>query len=340
MTKMRAMVVPQARGRFLAEERDLPEPGRHEVRIRIHACGVCHSDSLVVDGAMPTITYPRIPGHEVIGVIDALGADVDGWSLGERVGVGWFGGSCGHCGHCRRGNAFACETLTSITGITRDGGYATHMLALTSALAKMPSTLNSVESAPLLCAGVTTFNALRHCGAGPGDTVAVIGVGGLGHLAIQYAARQGFRTVAINRGRDKEKLARSLGAHDYIDNAASDPAEALQAIGGAKAILATVTSAQAMQAVAGGLGVNGIMMVIGAVGAFTVDPLALINKSASVRGWYSGTAPDSEDTLAFSQLTGVTSMNEIFPLDQAQAAYDRMMSGKARFRVVLNIGAQ
>jgi alcohol dehydrogenase len=340
MTKMRAMVVPQARGRFLAEERDLPEPGRHEVRIRIHACGVCHSDSLVVDGAMPTITYPRIPGHEVIGVIDALGADVDGWSLGERVGVGWFGGSCGYCGHCRRGNAFACETLTSITGITRDGGYATHMLALTSALAKMPSTLNSVESAPLLCAGVTTFNALRHCGAGPGDTVAVIGVGGLGHLAIQYAARQGFRTVAINRGGDKEKLARSLGARDYIDNAASDPAEALQAIGGAKAILATVTSAQAMQAVAGGLGVNGIMMVIGAVGAFTVDPLALINKSASVRGWYSGTAPDSEDTLAFSQLTGVTSMNEIFPLDQAQAAYDRMMSGKARFRVVLNIGAQ
>ena len=339
MTKMRAMVVPQARGRFLAQERDLPEPGRHEVRIRIHACGVCHSDSLVVEGAIPTITYPRIPGHEVIGVIDALGADVDGWALGERVGVGWFGGSCGYCGHCRRGNAFACETFTSITGVTRDGGYATHMLALTSALAKMPSALNSVESAPLLCAGVTTFNALRHSGAGPGDVVAVIGVGGLGHLAIQYAARQGFRTVAINRGRDKENLARSLGAHDYIDNATSDPAEALQAIGGAKAILATVTSAQAMQAVADGLGVNGIMMVIGAVGAFTVDPLALINKSAGVRGWYSGTAPDSEDTLAFSQLTGVTSMNEIFPLDQAQAAYDRMMSGKARFRVVLNIGA-
>jgi alcohol dehydrogenase len=338
MTKMHAMVIPEARGRFVPQERDLPNPGRHEVRVRVHACGVCHSDSLVVEGAMPTITYPRVPGHEVIGVIEALGSDVEGWAIGERVGVGWFGGSCGYCGHCRRGNAFACETFTSITGVTRDGGYATHMLALASALAKMPPALNSVESAPLLCAGVTTFNALRHCGAGPGDMVAVVGVGGLGHLAIQYAARQGFRTVAINRGRDKENLARSLGAHDYVDNAASDPAKALQAMGGAKAIIATVTSAQAMQAAAAGLGVNGTMMVIGAVGALTVDPIDLINKSAAVRGWYSGTASDSEDTLAFSQLNGIASMNEIFPLDQAQAAYDRMMSGKARFRVVLDIG--
>jgi alcohol dehydrogenase len=338
MTKMHAMVIPEARGRFVPQERGLPNPGRHEVRVRVHACGVCHSDSLVVEGAMPTITYPRVPGHEVIGVIEALGSDVEGWAIGERIGVGWFGGSCGYCGHCRRGNAFACETFTSITGVTRDGGYATHMLALASALAKMPAALNSVESAPLLCAGVTTFNALRHCGARPGDMVAVVGVGGLGHLAIQYAARQGFRTVAINRGRDKENLARSLGAHDYVDNAASDPAKALQAMGGAKAIIATVTSAQAMQAAAAGLGVNGTMMVIGAVGALTVDPIDLINKSAAVRGWYSGTASDSEDTLAFSQLNGIASMNEIFPLDQAQAAYDRMMSGKARFRVVLDIG--
>jgi alcohol dehydrogenase len=339
MTKMRAMVVPQARGAFRMEERNLPEPGRHEVRIRVHACGVCHSDSFTVEGAMPGIAYPRIPGHEVIGVIDALGPDVEGWDMGDRVGVGWFGGSCGYCGHCRRGNTFACETFTAITGITRDGGYATHMLALASAVAKVPTALNAVDSAPLLCAGVTTFNALRHCGARPGDVVAIIGVGGLGHLAVQYAARQGFLTVAVNRGRDKENLARSLGAHHYIDNAATDPAKALQAMGGAKAIIATATSAQAMQSVAGGLGVNGTMMVIGAVGALTVDSFDLLNKRASVRGWYSGTAPDSEDTLSFSQLNGVASMNEIFPLEQAQTAYDRMMSGKARFRVVLNIGA-
>jgi alcohol dehydrogenase len=340
MTKMRAMIVPEVRGKFRMQEFDLPEPGRHEVRIRVHACGVCHSDSVTVEGLAPGITYPRVPGHEVIGAIEALGPDVEGWKVGERVGVGWFGGSCGYCRNCRRNTAFACETFTSVTGVSRDGGYATHMLALTSALAKVPAALNAVESAPLLCAGVTTFNALRHCGAGAGELVAVLGVGGLGHLAIQYAARQGFRVVAVNRGRDKEELARSLGAHDYIDNAATDPATALQAMGGAKAILATVTSAQAMQAIAGGLGPNGTMMMIGAVGPVTVDQIALLNKSASVRGWYSGTAPDSEDTLAFSELTGVASMNEIFPLDQAQAAYDRMMSGAARFRVVLDMGAQ
>jgi alcohol dehydrogenase len=338
MTKMRAMIVPEVRGQFRMEEFDLPKPGRHEVLIRVHACGVCHSDSFTVEGLAPGITYPRIPGHEVIGVIEALGPDVDGWNVGERAGVGWFGGSCGYCRNCRRGDAFACQTFTGITGITRDGGYATHMLALTSALAKVPAAMNAAESAPLLCAGVTTFNALRHCGARAGDVVAVLGVGGLGHLGVQFAARQGFRTVAVNPGRDKENLARSLGAHDYIDNAAADPAKALQAMGGAKAILATVTSAQAMQAIAGGLGPNGTMMMIGAVGPVTVDTISLIEKSASVRGWYSGTAPDSEGTLAFSHLNGVTSMNEIFPLEQAQAAYDRMMSGNARFRVVLNMG--
>jgi alcohol dehydrogenase len=337
MSKMRAMIVPELRGRFRMEERELPEPGRHEVRIRVHACGVCHSDSVTVDGLMPGITYPRIPGHEVIGVIDALGADVDGWSVGARVGVGWHGGSCGYCGHCRRGEAFACENIHGATGVSRDGGYATHMLALASALAKVPQTLDPVESAPLLCAGITTFNALRHSGAKPGDLVAIHGVGGLGHLGIQFAARQGFRTVAVNRGRDKENLARSLGAHAYIDSAANDPAQALQAMGGAKAIIATVTSAEAMQAIAGGLGANGTMMVIGAVGALTVNSLDLLMKSASVRGWYSGTATDSEDTLLFSQLNSIASMNEIFPLEQAQAAYDRMMSGKARFRVVLKI---
>jgi alcohol dehydrogenase len=337
MSKMRAMIVPEIRGRFRMEERELPEPGRHEVRVRVHACGVCHSDSVTVEGLMPGLSYPRIPGHEVIGVIDALGPDVDGWDVGARVGVGWFGGSCGHCGNCRRGDAFACQNIHGATGVTRDGGYATHMLALASALAKVPAALDPVESAPLLCAGITTFNALRHCGAKSGDLVAIHGVGGLGHLGIQFAARQGFRTVAVNRGRDKENLARSLGAHAYIDSAANDPAQALQAMGGAKAIIATVTSAEAMQAISGGLGVNGTMMVIGAVGALTVNSLDLLNKRASVRGWYSGTAADSEDTLLFSQLNAIASMNEIFPLEDAQAAYDRMMSGKARFRVVLKI---
>ena len=337
MVKMRAMIVPQPGACFRLEERDLPVPGRHEVRIRVHACGVCHSDSLTVQGHMPGLLYPRIPGHEVIGVIDALGPEVEGWKLGARVGVGWFGGSCGYCGNCRRGDAFACETIHCITGVTRDGGYATHMLALASAVARVPEDLDPVESAPLLCAGITTFNALRNCGAKPGDLVAIHGVGGLGHLGIQFAARQGFRTVAVNRGRDKEELARSLGAYAYVDSAAGDPAQALQAMGGAKAIIATVTSAEAMQAISGGLGVNGTMMVIGAVGALTVNSLDLLGKRAAVRGWYSGTAADSEDTLRFSQLNDVASMNEIFPLEEAQAAYDRMMSGKARFRVVLKM---
>jgi alcohol dehydrogenase len=337
MPKMRAAVVPAAKNRFRMEERDLPEPGRHEVRIRVRACGVCHSDSVTVEGLMPGITYPRIPGHEVIGEIDALGPDVEGWAVGDRVGVGWFGGSCGYCRRCRRDEAFACENIHGATGVTRDGGYATHMLALATALARVPADLDAVQSAPLLCAGITTFNALRHCGAGPGDLVAIHGVGGLGHLGIQFAAHLGFRTVAVNRGRDKENLARSLAAHDYIDSAATDPAQALQAMGGAKAIIATVTNAEAMQAIVGGLGPNGTMMVIGAVGNLTINSLDMLNKRAAVRGWYSGTARDSEDTLEFSQLNAVTSMNEIFPLAQAQAAYDHMMSGKARFRVVLQI---
>ena len=337
MAKMYAMVVPQVNGPFERVERDLPEPGPHEVRIAVQACGVCHSDAIVVQGGMPGLTYPRVPGHEVVGTIDALGRDVAGWSEGARVGVGWHSGSCGHCGRCRRGDAFACENVHGATGVTRDGGYATHMIAHVSALAHVPESLDPVEAAPLLCAGITTFNALRHCGAGPGELVAIHGVGGLGHLGIQFAARQGYRTVAINRGRDKEELARSLGAHDYIDSKAQDPAEALQAMGGAKAILATVTSAEAMESVVGGLGPNGTMMVIGVAGPMKVDGLGLLMKRASVKGWYSGTAVDSEDTLNFSVLNDVGSMNEVFPLDQAQAAYDRMMSGQARFRVVLKV---
>ena len=339
MPKMRAMIVPEAGGKFELVERDLPARDRHEVRVAVQACGVCHSDSITVGGHMPGITYPRIPGHEVIGTIEALGADVVGWKAGTRVGIGWFGGSCGYCARCRRGDAFACETVQAATGVTRDGGYATHMTAHVSALAHVPDSLGAVESAPLLCAGITTFNALRNSGAGAGDLVAILGVGGLGHLGIQFAARQGFRTVAVNRGRDKEELARSLGAHDYIDSAAEDPAQALLKMGGAKAILATVTNAEAMQAIVGGLGPRGTMMLIGAVGPMTINPLDLLMKSAAVRGWYSGTASDSEDTLLFSELNKIASMNEIYPFEDAQAAYDRMMSGKARFRVVLEMPA-
>jgi alcohol dehydrogenase len=337
MQKMRAMVVPAGGAKLRLEERDVPEPGRHEVRVRVQACGVCHSDAMTVQGQMPGLKYPRIPGHEVIGTLEAIGPDVDGWQTGTRVGVGWFPGNCGYCTQCRHGNSFACENVQGATGVSRDGGYATHMLADVTALARVPVELDAVESAPLLCAGITTFNALRHCGAGPGDLVAIHGVGGLGHLGIQFAAHLGFRVVAVNRGRDKEQLARSLGAREYIDSSEGDPAAALRKLGGARAILATVTNAAAMQAIVSGLGVNGTMMVIGAVGALTVDSLELLRKRAAVRGWYSGTGVDSEDTLLFSQRHKIASMNEIYPLEQAQAAYDRMMSGKARFRVVLKI---
>jgi D-arabinose 1-dehydrogenase-like Zn-dependent alcohol dehydrogenase len=337
MSRMRAMVVPQAGAKLELVERDLPEPGKQEVRVRVHACGVCHSDALTVGGRMPGLQYPRIPGHEVIGTLDAIGSEVQGWTLGTRVGVGWSPGACGYCSQCRHGDAFACANIQGATGVSRDGGYATHMLAHASALARVPAELDTVASAPLLCAGITTFNALRNSGARGGDLVAIHGVGGLGHLGIQFAARLGYRVAAVSRGADKEKLARSLGAHEYIDSERGDAAAALRALGGARAILATVTDAAAMQAIAGGLGTNGTLMVIGAVGSFPVDSLALLTKRAAVKGWYSGTSVDSEDTLRFSGQTGVTSMNEIFPLEQAQAAYERMMSGRARFRVVLKV---
>ena len=337
MSTMRAMIVPQANAPFELVERETPAPGRHEVLVKVQACGVCHSDSVTVGALFPGIEYPRIPGHEVIGTIEAIGADVDGWTVGERVGVGWFPGSCGYCFHCRRGEGYACDNVHGATGVSRDGGYATHMIADMSALVHIPASLDAVESAPLLCAGVTTFNAIRNAGARPGDLVAVQGIGGLGHLGIQFAAKVGFRTVAVNRGRDKEALARSLGAHDYIDSAAGDPAQALQAMGGAKAIIATVTNAEAMQAIVGGLGAGGTMMLIGATGPITINPIELILKSASVRGWYSGMAADSEDTLRFSELHAISPMNEIYPFEQAQAAYDRMMCGQARFRVVLKM---
>jgi alcohol dehydrogenase len=337
MSNMIAMVVPHAGGKLERVERQIPKPAPSELMIEVHACGVCHSDSVTVEGGLPSIQYPRVPGHEVIGTVAAVGENVRGWQVGDRAGVGWFGGSCGYCSQCRRGNAFACVNIHAVTGVTRDGGYATHLVADVSAVARVPSDLNEIESAPLLCAGLTTFNALRNCGARPGDLVVVHGIGGLGHLGIQFARRLGFRTVAVNRGRDKEELARSLGAHEYVDSEDGDVAQALQKMGGARAIIATVTSANAMQAIVGGLGPDGVMMVVGAVGTFPVDSLGLLFKRAAVKGWYSGVAADSEDTLLFSQLSGVSSMNEVFPFEEAQAAYDRMMSGKALFRVVLKM---
>jgi alcohol dehydrogenase len=310
---MIAMQVPRPGSKFERVERKVPPPATGELLIRVHACGVCHSDAVTVEGLLPGLRYPRVPGHEVIGTVEAVGASVRGWAVGDRAGVGWFGGSCGHCRRCRRGEQFACENGSAATGVTRDGGYATHMLADASAVAHVPLDLDKVEAAPLLCAGITTFNALRNSGAGPGDLVVIHGVGGLGHLGIQFSSRLGFRTVAVNRGREKEALARALGAHDYVDSDDGDVAGALQAQGGAKAIIATVSNADAMQAIVGGLGPNGTLMVIGAVGTFSIDTFAdLLIKRAAVKGWYSGLAADSEDTLAFSKLHSISSTNEIF----------------------------
>src|ERR1700733_8844877 len=339
MAKMRVVQVPRAGGPLEIVERDIPEPGPGFVRIKVQACGVCHSDSVTKDGLFPGIQYPRVPGHEVVGVIDAVAPGVPRWKAGQRVGVGWNGGFCGYCDSCRRGEFFACQTSTEVTGVTRDGGYAEYMLAPISALALVPDDLSSVDAAPLMCAGVTTFNCLRNSGAGPGDLVAVVGIGGLGHLALQFAAKMGCKTVAIARGKDEEPLARQLGAHYHIDNKAQDPAAELQKLGGAKVILATVTSADAMKAVLGGLGVGGTLMVVGAVPSLEVNSLQMIFFDQSVSGWYSGVAIDSEDTLNFSVLSWVRPMNDAFPLDRAAEAYDHMLSGKARFRVVLNVAS-
>ena len=337
---MRAVQVSRAGGDFELVERDIPEPQSGWVRLKVEACGICHSDSLVKEGHWPGIQYPRVPGHEIIGVVDLVGEGVKPWRRGQRVGVGWHGGNCGYCDHCRRGEFFACEIALLTTGISFDGGYAEYMVAPAEALALVPDELSAVDGAPLMCAGVTTFNALRNSGARGGDVVAVLGVGGLGHLGVQFAARMGFRTVAIARGKDKEAFARQLGAHYYIDSHASDPAAELNKLGGANVVIATVTSAGAMAAVLGGLAPNGVLMVIGAAGPLTVDPILLISGCRSVKGWYSGTAIDSQDTLNFSVSSGVQSMNETFPLERAAEAYERMMSGKARFRVVLDVTAK
>jgi D-arabinose 1-dehydrogenase-like Zn-dependent alcohol dehydrogenase len=338
MPKMRVVQVPYAGGPFEIVERDIPEPESGMVRIKVQACGVCHSDQVTKEGQFPGIQYPRVPGHEVVGLIDAVGANVPPrWTIGERVGVGWNGGYCGYCDSCRRGDFFACETSTQVTGVTRDGGYAEYLVAPFSALATVPTELSAEEAAPLMCAGVTTFNCLRNSGARPGELVAVIGLGGLGHLGVQFAARSGFNTVAIGRGKDKEELARKLGASHYLDTATQDPAAELQKLGGAKVILATVTSADAMKSVIGGLAPTGTLMIVGAVPSLEVPALQLLLKSQQVKGWYSGTSLDSQETLKFSVLSGVRSMNESFPLEHVNEAYERMEQGKARFRVVLTM---
>jgi D-arabinose 1-dehydrogenase-like Zn-dependent alcohol dehydrogenase len=335
MPKMRAVQVSEPGGDFEFVEREVPEPSFGEALIRVNACGVCHSDALAKNGGFPGVSYPLVPGHEIAGEIDALGEGVLGWRVGQRVGVGWFGGSCGYCEWCRRGHMIHCEN-TEIPGITVDGGYADYVVAPASAMAAVPDELVATDAAPLLCAGVTTFNALRHSGVRGGDRVAVLGIGGLGHLAVQFAVKQGFETIAIARGADKGPLALELGAHHYIDSTAADPAQALQELGGVDLILSTVTSSDAMVAVFGGLRPRGKIVVLGAA----MEPLgipaaALIGGSNSIVGHASGTSRDSEDTLAFSVLAGVHPMIEALPLESAAEAYERMMSGAARFRMVI-----
>jgi D-arabinose 1-dehydrogenase-like Zn-dependent alcohol dehydrogenase len=337
MAKMKAVQVPKPGADFEIVERDIPEPGPGQVRIKVLACGVCHSDTVTKEGAFPWITYPRVPGHEVAGVIDAVGSGVTTWKKGERVGVGWHGGQDGTCMACRRGDFINCANV-KICGISYDGGYAEYMVVPIEAVAHMPESLDVAEAAPLMCAGVTTFNALRHGGAMPSDLAAIQGIGGLGHLGVQFAKKFGYRVAAIGRGPDNATLAKKLGADIYIDSAASDPAAELQKLGGAQVILATAPSGKSMSALVGGLGNNGTMMVVGAsFDPIEVSPVSLIFGEKSIKGWASGLPTDSEDTLRFAEMTGVKAMIEKYPLAKAPEAYARMMSGKAEFRVVLTM---
>lgn len=338
MSKMRAVQVSRKDGPLELVEREIPEPGPGAVRIRVEACGICHSDSFTKEGTFPGVLYPRVPGHELAGVVDAVGAGVVQWEPGQRVAVGWHGGHCGYCDSCRRGDFVTCQVAAQVPGIHYDGGYADYVIAPASTLALIPDELSAVEAGPLMCAGITTFNSLRNSGARPGDVVAILGIGGLGHLGIQFAAKMGFKTIAIARGADKEPLARQLGAAHYIDSRAQDPGAELQKLGGASVVLATVTNGAAMQAVLGGLGINGKLLIVGAADPFEVSPLLLLGGRRSISGWPSGASIDSQDTLKFSVLSGVRSMNEVYPLERAAEAYDRMMSGNARFRVVLTTG--
>jgi len=338
MSKMRVAQIVRANGPFEIVEREIPEPGAGSVRVRIEACGICHSDAMTKEGLWPGIEYPRVPGHEVAGVVDALGAGVAGWKERQRVGVGWHGGHCGYCDSCRRGDFVTCQIAPQVPGIAYDGGYAEYMIVPPGALALIPDGLSAVDAAPLMCAGVTTFNPLRNSAARPGDLVAILGIGGLGHLGVQFAAKMGFRTVAIARGMDKEPLARKLGAFHYIDSLAQDPAAELLKLGGAKVILATVTNGDAMSATLGGLGVNGKLIILGAAAEpLQVPGIPLLLGRRSIVGWPSGNSIDSQDTLSFSALTNVRAMTEVFPLERAADAYEHMMSGKARFRAVLSM---
>ena len=336
---MKAAQISKAGGNFEMVERDIPEPGAGQVRVKVEACGICHSDMLVKDGLWPGLQYPRVPGHEIAGRVDALGAGVRGFEKGDRVGVGWHGGHDFACDQCRRGD-FAMCVNRKVTGIDYDGGYADYMIAPAEALATIPSEVPAEEAGPFMCAGVTVFNALRNSGARPGDVVAVQGIGGLGHLGVQYARRMGFKTVALGRGQDKEPLAKKLGAHQYIDSATVDPVAALQKLGGARVILATAPSAKAISDVVGGLGVNGNLVIPAAPNdPLTVSVMPLIMGRRQISGCYSGTARDSQDTMEFSALGDVHPMIEKFPLSRVAEAYERMHSGEVRFRVVLTMGS-
>ena len=337
----RAVQVPSPKAAFELVQKEFPEPGPGQVRIRVQACGICHSDVLTKEGMWPGIVYPCSPGHEVAGIVDAIGPDVPVFKTGQRVGLGWHGGHCNYCEQCRRGDFILCKNA-QIAGISYNGGYADYVIAPANALAFMPDGLSPVEAGPLMCAGVTTFNALRNSGARTGDTVAIVGIGGLGHLAVQFAAKAGYRTVAIGRGSgsDKAALATQLGAHVYIDNQSQDPAAELQKLGGAKVILSTVTAADAIEAVAGGVKEGGTLLVVGVPERpLSINAIPLVIGERAIKGWPSGTGMDSEDTLNFSALTGIRPQTEVFPLEKAAEGYDRMMSGKARFRAVLTTGA-
>ncbi len=337
VTTMKVAQVPKPGADFQIVERGIPAPGAGHVRIKVQACGVCHSDVFTKEGLWPGIQYPRSPGHEVVGIIDELGAGVSEWTKGQRVGVGWHGGHDGTCRECRRGDFRNCRNL-QIPGISYDGGYQQYMVAPVEALTTIPAGLSDVEAAPLLCAGITTYNSLRHSGAMPGDLVAVLGIGGLGHLAIQFANKFGYNVAAVGRGPESAALAKKLGASVYIDNQATNAAEALQKLGGAQVILATAPSSKSMSELFDGLGPNGKLIVVGAAfDPIEVTPAQLINGSRSIQGWASGTTADEEDTLHFAELTGVRPMVETYPLEKAAEAYARMMSGKAEFRVVLTM---
>lgn len=338
MKKMRAVQVPGPKMPFELVEKEIPIPQKGSVRVKVQACGICHSDSFTKEGIFPGIQYPRVPGHEIAGVIDALGEDAGDWKVGQRVGIGWHGGHCKICDSCRRGDFITCaKPLTP--GVSYDGGYAEYLIAPIEALALIPDDLSPIEAAPLMCAGITTFNALRNSGAVVGDTVAILGIGGLGHLAIQYAAKMGFRTVAIARGEEKRALSKKLGAHHYINEEKQKVSDELKKLGGAKVILATATSTKAINAVVDGLSVDGKLLIVGVPEEpISVSVFSLIGPRRMVEGWPSGTSIESQDTLLFSALSGVRSMNQVFPLEKAAEAYDLMMSGKARFRVVLATG--